>query len=376
MLALPVVTGFAGFFPSLLLFVLYWIYMTFTAFLILEVNLWMGPEANMISMAKMTLGRFGEIVSWLAYLFLLYALTTAYLAGGGPIIVDFFQVFTDWEIPKWIGSIPLLVIFGYFVYHGTHSVDYVNRLLMIGLAIAYIALVYFLAPHLNLALLKVVAWKPLLLGISIVATSFGFHIIIPSLVTYLHRDVVQLKKVILMGSFIPLVVYIIWELLTLGIIPITGPNSLSEGYTTGENGANLLAARLGNTWIALLARLFSFFAIVTSFLGVSLSLSDFLADGFKIKRTGLGKALIALLTFVPPLVLTLTDPRAFLSALEYAGAFGVILLLALIPALMVWVGRYRQHHQGPYQAPGGKLALLATLCISLAIIVIEIVNRL
>ena len=36
MLALPVVTGFVGFWPSLALFFVYWLYMTFTAFLMFE----------------------------------------------------------------------------------------------------------------------------------------------------------------------------------------------------------------------------------------------------------------------------------------------------------------------------------------------------
>ena len=40
MLALPVVTGLAGFIPTALLFILFWAFMLFTAFLILEVNLW------------------------------------------------------------------------------------------------------------------------------------------------------------------------------------------------------------------------------------------------------------------------------------------------------------------------------------------------
>ena len=89
MLALPVATGFAGFFPSIAIIVVYWLFLTFTAFLLLEVTLWMAPGANLISMARQTLGRPGEILSWIIYLFLLYALLTAYIAGGGTIILDF-----------------------------------------------------------------------------------------------------------------------------------------------------------------------------------------------------------------------------------------------------------------------------------------------
>ena len=69
MLALPVVTGLAGFYPSVALFLAYWLFLTFTAFLMLEVSLWLPPQANLISMARHTLGRWGEAVSWALYSF-------------------------------------------------------------------------------------------------------------------------------------------------------------------------------------------------------------------------------------------------------------------------------------------------------------------
>lgn len=378
MLALPVSTGMAGFIPSLLLLVCYWVYMTFTALLLLEVNLWMKEGTNLISMAKMTLGRWGQALSWIVYLFLLYSLTTAYIAGSGPIVNDVIEASFGITLPEWAGSIPLLVIFGFFVYKGMRSVDHANRILMIGLVIAYAAMVIFLTPHVEKSLLRHIDWGYILVGVSVIATSYGFHIIIPSLTTYLDRDVIKLRRAILIGSAIPLIVYISWEFLALGIIPVHGEHGIIEGYQKGSNGAHLLTAFLGHSAIAMIARFFSFFAIVTSFLGVSLSLSDFLADGLKIKKTRRGRTLLYLLTFVPPLIVTLVDPRAFLSALEYAGAFGVVLLLGLIPALMVWSGRYVKQlsSNSTFQAPGGKIALLIVILLSLAVIAFEAATKL
>lgn len=377
MLALPVSTGLAGFYPAAVLFILYWVYMTFTALLFLEVNLWMEkPGANIISMAKQTLGRAGEVLSWVVYLFLLYSLTTAYLAGGGAIFQDFIADLTGWKMPCWMAPLPLLAIFGYFVYHGARSVDLINRLLMIGLVVAYVTLVGWLSPYVDGELLKHVEWRYVLLAVSVLATSFGFHIIIPSLTTYLKRDVAQLRLVIVIGSLIPLIVYLIWEVLALGIIPIEGMNGLLQGYVEGTNGAHLISLIIDHPWISLLARLFAFFAIITSFLGVTLSLKDFLADGLMIKQNPGGKLLLCGITFIPPLLFSLTSPRIFLTALEYAGAFGVVVLLGLLPALMVWSGRYYKRLHGHYTAPGGRLALIATIAISFAIIAVEIGNKL
>lgn len=375
MLALPVATGLAGFFPSIVLFVFYWLYMTFTALLMLEVNLGMEEHTNLITMAKKTLGKTGQIVSWMIYLFLLYTLTTAYIAGGGRILIDFAREITGFDLPSWAGPLPLLIIFGFFVYQGARSVDYANRILMIGLTIAYVLIVIFLTPYVQLPLLQYGDWAFVWMSIPIVSTSFGFHIIIPTLTDYLHRDVKQLRRVILIGSVIPLLVYIVWEFIALGIIPLKGEPGLITGYQQGIDGATLLSQLLGHSELSLLARFFSLFAIITSFLGVSLSLRDFLADGLKIRKSPKGKLILYLLTFIPPLLLTVTDPRAFLNALEYAGAFGVVTLLGLLPVLMVWRGRYKQKYISSYQAPGGKVALFIALLISLGVIGQEIAHK-
>jgi len=375
MLALPVITGYAGFFPSLFLLLLFWVYMTYTAFLVLEVNLWGGDHTNLISMAHKTLGRWGEAVSWVTYLFLLYALTTAYIAGSGPIIAEFIDGIFGYTVPPFVGSIPLLLIFGFCVYRGTKTVDFVNRILMLGLVAAYVIMLIFITPHIHPQQLLHRDWKSLALAVSIVATSFGFHIIIPTLTTYLHKDVSQLKKTILIGSVIPLIVYILWELLTLGIIPLEGNHGIEQGLQDGSNGAHLLSAFLGNPYLSWTARFFSFFAIVTSFLGVSLSLTDFLSDGLKIKKSKRGKDLLYLLTFGPPIAFTIMDPRAFLSALEYAGAFGVVIILGLIPALMVWKGRYHHHYPSRFKTPGGKITLVCVMVFSLLVIGLEIANK-
>lgn len=372
MLALPVSTGLAGFIPSLVLLFGCWLFMTYTAFLMLEVNLWMDSNTNLISMAKKTLGRGGEIISWITYLFLLYALTTAYIAGSGPLTISVVKTLTGFVIPSYAGSIPLLLLFGFFVYKGTAAVDYANRLLMLGLMITYAIMILFLFPHVDNQMLRFADWPAVTIAVSLVVTSFGFHIIIPSLSTYLQRDVAQLKFVIIVGSIIPLIVYLIWVVLILGILPLEGQHGLLNGYEQGIDGAQLLSAHMNSHWLSTVASFFSFFAIVTSFLGVSLSLSDFLADGLKIKKTRTGRFGLYLLTFVPPVVFTLTDPRAFFTALEYAGAFGVIVLLGLLPALMVWRGRYCQKINAPYRAPGGKLVLLAVMAIALTVIGLEV----
>ena len=374
MLALPTVTGRAGMIPTFFLFVFYWLYMIFTSFLILEVNLWMHERANMISMARKTLGPAGELIAWGAYMFLLYALMTAYLAGSGPLVVGFIESLTGVNLPDFVGFLPLLLIFGYFVILGAKSVDYVNRILMIGMGISFFTLSFFLLPHIKPEFLLHRDITAIPLAVSIAATSFGFHIIIPSLTAYLKRDIAKIRTALWIGSTLALVVYLIWEVLTLGIIPVTGPWGIEEGYEAGSSGAELLTALLQNPWIAFSGRVFALLAIITSFLGVSLSLSSCIADGLHLRQMKAPSWIVDTLTFIPPLFIALVNPRAFLTALEFAGVFGVIFLLAAFPACMVWAGRYKKNFEG-YRVPGGKGALVATLGIALCLVILECVSR-
>ncbi len=323
MLAIPVVTAFGGFFPSLCLLLFCWLFFFLTAWLILDVNLACPGEPNLISMVGRSLGKWGKAVCWITYLLLLYSLTAAYIASGAPIFLNGIQTITGWNLPTAVGPIFLLILFGIFVYLGTRIVDRVNRLFMGALVISYILLIRFLPSQIHADLLQRSNFSAIWMAVPVLFTSFGFHIIIPTLTTYLHHDKKKLRLVIFLGSLSAFVFYVIWEFLVLGTTP------LSALETAWKPAASLNMA------------IFSFFAIITSFLGVSLSLSDFLADGLHMRKFTWGREFACLLTFIPPLLFVYAYPEGFILALQYAGVF-VAIVLCILPALMAWkLPRYR-----------------------------------
>lgn len=362
MLALPVITSFAGFFPSLLLLFGAWAFLFATAYLLLDVNLSFPGEVNLISMVGRSLGNGGKIVCWITYLLLLYSLTAAYIAGSAPFFLEAASFF--FPLPSWAGPLPLLLIFGFFVYLGTRSVDWINRILMVGLIATYLLLVMFLPAHTDANLLSHVDFNAIWVGIPLVITSFGFHIIIPTLTTYLKHDKKKLRLALFLGSFLPLVIYIIWELLVLGVVPIRGEAGMAKAWVEGVSSATPLAAILESRWVGTLAKTFSIFAIVTSFLGVSLSLSDFLTDGLKIKRFSFNRELSSFLTFFPPLFFVYAYPRGFIVALQFAGIF-VAILLCILPALMA-----RKLPQ--YKSPKKRLFLAGIFTLSFLVIALDV----
>ncbi|MDN3507254.1 MAG: aromatic amino acid transport family protein [Simkaniaceae bacterium] len=361
MLAFPTVTSFSGFFPSALLFVLIWLLMLSSSFFFLDANLSIKGQNNMITMAEKRLGLWGKIVAWVVYLLLLYSLTAAYITGCTPLFIEVVKDWTGYTMPHWLAPFALPLIFGGFVYAGTQGVDRINRILMVGLVVSFVLLIFFLPAEVDLSRLSHVDYPALQIAIPTVITAFGYHIIIPSLTTYLNRDRKALRKAILIGSLVPIIVYLFWQVLVLGAVPL---QDLAGAFVKGEASTHPLARVLQNPFISLATKFFSFFAIITSFVGVTLSLSDFLTDGFKIKKTHSGRMLAILLTFVPPLFFVLSYPDGFYLALNYAGAF-VAILLVFLPAAMVW-------NLKNYQTPLKRLFLSFVIFIAGAIVFLDI----
>lgn len=376
MLGLPVLTALGGFRPTLLLFTLSWLFMAATGLLLLEVNLWFKEEVSIVSMASKTLGPIGKILAWALFAFLFYSLMVAYAAGSGQLFSDFLKEWFSIQFPEWAGSLLFSLAFGIFLYLGTKSVDGINRLLMAGLAATYFILVGMGARHVNPDFLLHVNWKASLIGVPAMIISFGYHNLIPSLTSYLKHDTKKLKFAILAGSSLPLIIYLMWEWLILGIVPVEGEGGFREALSQGDMATRALRNAVGSTFVVEVAEYFAFFAIVTSFLSVALSFVDFLADGLKIKKDRKGKIGLCALSLAPPFFLALYYPNIFLNALNYAGAFGAVILFGIMPALMVWRGRYLQRVEGERLLPGGKFTLALIILVSAAVFTLELAHQL
>lgn len=373
MLGLPVLSAPAGFIPSLVLFFISWLFMTCTGLLLLEANLWFKDDVNIISIATRTLGNIGKYTAWILFAFLFYALMVAYISGSGELFADFYQEIMHQPFPPWIGSILCTAVLAIFLYIGTQAVDKFNRFLMLGLIASYVALVVLGSHHVNIDLLKHYDWSASFLVLPAMIISFGFHNLVPSLTTYLNRDVRKLKLAILIGSSIPLAVYILWEWLILGLISYDV--DFRQAIDKGQMASQILRDSVGSSHVVVMAQYFAFFAIVTSFVGVALSFCDFLADGLGIKKTSQGKALLCLLALLPPLFFSLVYPKIFLIALSYAGAFGAVILFGILPAAMVWSGRYYKKLNTQQLVPGGKGMLLAVILFSCLIFALQFIHE-
>ena len=371
MLALPVANAATGFWQSSIFLFICWAFMTLGAFFILEANLYLPKGKHMVSMAAATLGNFGLLAAWISYLFLLYTLLSAYISGGADVLNSLlFKI--GLQLSDWQASSLFTLIFGLIVYGGIHYVDMANRALMFGKLAVYCLLVVFIAPHIDMNHFHHGEIRYIGGSIMILITSFGFAIIVPNLRDYFDDDIKTLKKVILIGSLIPLVCYLAWDAVIIGTLPSEGNQgleSLMQNPHTTSALAALLTEKIQSPKISALFNFFTSICMLTAFLGVSLCLYSFLADGLKLRERGTHGIGLFLLTFIPPLLIVIFYPGAYIHALSYAGVFCVILLL-LLPALMCYFGRKKYH--SVFKVPGGIISQLAVVIVSIALLIKEI----
>lgn len=333
MLALPMATASDGVARTVVIMLASWLMMTAGAFALLRVNLKLPENSNLISMSRATLGRVGALITWIVTLFLLYTLLAAYISGGQDLIATTCDSLGI-PSPMWLNAVLFTALLGIIVFKGIKMVDYVNRGLMSTKLLVCFVLILLLLPlttvH-NLSFQHLGGNQSMMTCI----TAFGYASIVPSIRSYLKSDQTKLYWAILLGGLIPLISYLAWIFAVQATIPsVPGLSSL---YTTDhplKNMVELLITQVNNRNIHILTSVFTSICVLTSFLGVALSLSDFLADGLKMKKERKGLILIASLTLLPPLLIVLLFPAIFLNALSYAGIFCVILLFAM-PIVML-----------------------------------------
>lgn len=356
MLGLPMTIGSLGFFTGAAVLVFMWCVATFSALMLLEINLEFGKGVNLNHMTREILGRPGQLIGTGSVFFLLYCLLVAYLTGMGDLIAGAL------DIDARIGTSLFALISGIVLYAGMNVVVTANKGLFFSMFAAMAICFATLGEHVNPANLTLGAptAKALIVTFPVLITSFGYHVCIPSIVTFIGEDRKALIRILMIGGALPSICYIVWLLLSLGS---TTPDQLAGM----ANVDALVKAVSGDSlWVRTAVSLFAVLALITSFLGVSLSLFDLVAETFHRKNDSKSRVGTSLLVFVPPLAASLLAPDGFIAALSHAGAAFTIISI-LLPCIMVWKMRSAGRNT-KFRAFGGRPALVACFMCGMAIV--------
>ncbi|MCC9042420.1 aromatic amino acid transporter [Myroides sp. M-43] len=335
MLAMPITSAGVGFLGATLLLFVIWFAMCYTALLMVRIYDFNSSKDGFDTLTKKYAGLLVNRIAGLSLMFLIYGLTAAYMSGGGTILKTNIDLLFDTNIDDRLTVLAFSLVFSAVVIIGTRWVDWFTRILFGAKVVFLVLLVILMTPLIKWANLL---HMPLSQGIVIMSipaifTSFGFHGSIPSIVDYLDGNKKMLRKAFILGSLLPLVIYLIWQIVILGSLDQTVFMQILNEHSEVK-GLLLSIRELSHS--TSIETLFSFFAATalgTSFLGVSIGLFDYYRDLFKDRKKSTIRPLATICTFVPPLMFALFYPEGFILALGYAAIAGVILAL-VIPIIL------------------------------------------
>ncbi len=382
MFSLPVVASGMWWWYSVGCLVFLWILNYLSALYILEANVQFPPGASFDTIASNILGPTWNTLIGLSAAFLMTILLYAYFSAFGNIATQTLQ----WEIFNtntwWQGLMSLLLggLLAVIVWWSTAAVGRISTLLVVGMVVTFIlsmsgfALQIEAVKLFNQTTQSNYYFSYVWAALPYFMTSFGFATIVPSLYKFYGRQPALIKNSLLGGSLITFAVYALFLLVTFG--NITREEFIAINEAGGNIGHLVHAFEKGqpNTVMSNILTLFSNFAIMSSFLGVSLGLFDFIADKFSFADDSKGRFLTACLTFLPAGIASFFFPNGFIAAIGYAG---LVMTFGFFIAPYFMIRKIRSTpKETTFKVGGGAPLLLFFLLASILVGVCKILTLL
>ncbi|PMM76685.1 tyrosine transporter [Vibrio splendidus] len=364
MLAIPMVLAQFGLLYGTLLMVLICFGTTYAALLLLEATIKAGGGLGLNSIARKTLGKQGQLLTNGLLYALLICLLMAYILGAGDLLSKLLSNFGV-ELTASTSQVVFTLLAGAVVASGTGVIDKLNRALFFVMLASLFATMVFLAPSMtqeNLMQVTSHDHVDLIKTSAILFTSFGFMVVIPTLVSYNHEATdKQLRNMVIVGSLIPLVCYLCWLFAVVG-------NLSEEQFRSFKNVSDLMAAfEAQSPWVGNVLSTFTGLALLTSFFGVAMSLFNQNKDMFN-QNT----AVTYCISFILPLAGSLLAADKFLQVLNYAGII-LVFLAVFVPLVMVHKQRFMKVAEDRYSAEGGRPMMLFSLLFGCFLLISQVI---
>ncbi|KAJ9507695.1 hypothetical protein QJQ45_019121, partial [Haematococcus lacustris] len=305
----------AGFLASAAALVGCCAYSVITGLLVAEVNLNIMREqgaggVSLVTMAQATLGQRAASVVSVLYIFQHYSLLvacggphkpvcpnspTARLAAlaapctalavpctalAAPCTADISRsgeiLSQDTGLPSPLACTLFAVPLGLACYAlPGRQLDALNNSLVAGVVAVFMALVLLVLPGVQPDTLWVANWGAVPHTLPVMALAFVYQNVVPVVVKELEGDPGKIRASLLCGSLLPLAMFLVWEAVVLGSM---GPAAATTAAAAAVAGDPLAALQASSPVARPLVDSFSLLAIVTSFIGFCLGLTDFLED--------------------------------------------------------------------------------------------------
>jgi tyrosine-specific transport protein len=342
-LALPISTATCGFWGSVLALIIVWLFMTFAASNMIKARLCFEGEVDLATMTTALLGKTTNFFAECCYFALLMALVSLYITVGSAWVVDLAGHYLGFKLSSIASQISFTFVIASIIYSGLGNLANVNQFITMAKLFFMLMIIIISLPHIQEAKLATYSLNQIPHTFSLLLTTFGFSIILPSLVGYLHNDRKKMTIALIAGSIVILLAYLAWELITFGVIGANdnGLIKIALSKDKGTEVINRLATLVNDPAFTKYGFGIMLTAVLTSFLGVGQCLFSYLKDTLPIKNHHRKSLTAIFLGFVTPVVMINIYPTGISSILSFAGIF-VAAILGIIPNAMMLSKEYNK----------------------------------
>ncbi len=319
-LGIPYLIAKAGILNGIILIVLLGAALTILYLYYGEIVLRTKKLHHLSGYADKYLGKWGKLVATVSFIISMYGALVAYLFGSGAALSSIFGG------ASMLYSLGFMAVCAGLIYIGIKAVERSEPVLMMVIIVLIITICTLNFGKIHPENLTGFRLDTLLIPYGVIMFALFGANAIPEMKEELAGHEKNLGKCIILGMLIPVIIYILFSTVVVGVVGAGGFEALDQDSRI----ASIALVQYVGPHMAVLGNLFAVFAITTSFLSVGLSLKEMFMFDF-----GLNPKQAMFLTFLPPLVPFLFRLTSFIDVLEIMGiAVGGI--TAFLIVLMFW----------------------------------------
>lgn len=243
----------------------------------------------------------------------------AYIIGVGEALANMFGGSSySWSFGFWF-------VAGFVVWRGLQSARVTQKILSIILIVIISCLSFYLLPHADVSHFKYLNFGNIFFPYGIVLFALHGAPAIVEAHALLPNKPDQFRRALIIGTLIPIFVYILFVLATVGV----------GGLQTTEVATIGLGSRFGSG-VLFFGNLFAVLAMGTSFVGLGIALKETLVWDSGIKNVWANVSVVFL-----PMIFFVLGLRSFISILNVVG--GVFVgIESLLMVLMYWRAKHQK----------------------------------
>jgi len=262
---------------------------------------------QLVGLAQHYLGKRGKWLMQIIVFLTVWGAMLAYVVGSGNVLAAFFEQDFLFGVPlEIIFSLLFLFVLSIPIYLGLRATADIETPLVMFFIGLIIAMCLLAITKVNLTNLQTINLSKALLPYGVILFAISGSLVIPEAKQAVRGDAKLLKRAVLIGGIIPILLYFFFTTIVVGVV----------GEQASEV-ATIAFGQLTNPVIIILGNIFAIVAMATSFMVLGLVLKDTFIQDLK-----MGNAPAYLLTISVPLIL-LFFSRSFVQILGITGAFSI-----------------------------------------------------